>query len=203
MLKVGLTGGIGSGKSTVGKIFIALGIPMYDADMNAKMIMNTNHEVKNKIIEKFGPEAYTDNQLNRTYISNLVFNDKAKLDELNKLVHPATINDANNWFLQQVTPYSLKEAALIFESGGNKHLDYIIGVFAPEKIRIDRVIKRDSISAEQVKERINKQMNEEEKMKLCDFIIDNSGQKSLISQVLSLHNTLLGLAADKLNTPIK
>lgn len=194
MLKVGITGGIGSGKSTVAKIFASLGIPVYDADRAAKRLVLTDLDIRKKIIENFGPESYLNGQYNRTYISHIVFNNKQKLGLLNEIIHPATIRDANKWFLRQDAPYALKEAALIFESDSKKHLDYVIGVYAPQSLRILRTVERDGITEEQVKTRIAKQMDEEEKMRLCDFVIDNSGAISVISQALEVHVQLSGIA---------
>lgn len=194
MLKVGITGGIGSGKSTVAKIFSSLGIPVYDADRAAKRLVLTDLDIRKKIIENFGSESYVNGQYNRRYISQIVFNNKQKLDLLNQIIHPATIRDANRWFSTQDAPYALKEAALIFESNSQKHLDYVIGVYAPEEIRIQRTIEREGISADEVKARINKQMDENEKMNLCDFVIDNSGSVSVITQTLEVHVNLSGIS---------
>jgi len=202
MLKVGITGGIGSGKSTVAKIFASLGIPVYDADRAAKRLVLTDETMRKKIIEHFGEASYVNGQYNKQHISTIVFSDKEKLALLNSIIHPATINDANNWFLNQNAPYALKEAALIFESDSQKHLDYIIGVFAPEHIRIQRTIDREGISADAVKARIEKQMNEDEKMSLCNYIVDNSGKESVISQVLEIHVNLCGISLNKNRTHI-
>lgn len=195
MLKVGLTGGIGSGKSTIAKIFATLGIPIYDADKAAKALMNNNPDIKESIIKIFGPEAYIDNNLNRTFLASVVFNDNEALLKLNSLVHPFTINDANEWFKKQQTKYAIKEAALIFESNSHQYLDYTIGVTAPQKIRIKRTVERDNITANKVIKRMNKQMDEEEKIKKCNFVIDNSGKNSVLSQVLALHIQLNALAS--------
>ena len=156
--------------------------------------MNTDKELKRSIIQHFGEESYVNDQLNRSYIASLVFNNKEKLDLLNSLTHPATIEHANKWMQQQHSPYIIKEAALIFESGSNKHLDYVIGVSAPEEIRIRRVMERDGVSEEQVRSRMARQMNEEEKIALCDFVVVNDEREFLITQVLSLHVELVKLA---------
>ena len=185
MIKVGITGGIGSGKSTVAKIFSSLGIPVFDADKVAKEIL-LRDTIKKEIIKNFGTESYQNEMLNRAHIAAIVFNDKEKLALLNSITHPATIKEAHEWFAKQSAPYAIKEAALIFESGSQKNLDYVIGVFADEKTRTQRVMMRDNITEAQVKERISKQMNEEEKMKLCDFIIMNDESKSIIQQVWEL-----------------
>ena len=197
MLKIGLTGGIGSGKSTVAKVFEVLGIPVYYADEEAKRLMNEDEVLKEKIQELFGAESYTNGLLNRKYIADIVFHDPKKLEQLNALVHPLTINDANNWLQQQTTPYAIKEAALIFETGIHEYLDYVIGVYAPAPLRIQRVIERDNISLEAVMARMSKQMDEEEKMRLCNFVINNDEQQLLIPQVLALHEKLMA-APDKI-----
>lgn len=191
MLKVGLTGGIGSGKSTVAKIFEVLSIPVYYADDAAKKIMNTNEELKALLIKNFGEQTYQNGLLNRSYLASVVFADKEKLELLNSLTHPATIRDADKWIEKQTSPYIIKEAALLFESGSNKHLDHVIGVFAPQEIRIKRTMIRDNITREEVLLRMSRQMDEESKMKLCDSIITNDEQTLLIPQVLQLHDKFL------------
>lgn len=190
MLKVGLTGGIGSGKSTVAKIFEVLGIPVYYADEAAKQIMNTDEELKKELIKHFGPQAYKDGLLDRAYVASIVFSDKQKLELLNSLTHPATIRDAERWMSRQSSPYAIKEAALLFESGSNQYLDHIIGVYAPQPLRIKRVMSRDHVTEEEVLKRLSKQMDEDEKMKLCDSVIVNDEQQLLIPQVLEIHETL-------------
>src|SRR5690606_14143131 len=144
MFRVGRTGGIGSGKSTVAKVFQTLDIPVYCADEATKELMNKDDALKEKIISLFGTEVYQNNELNRPYISSIVFNNPAKLELLNSLTHPATIADAKKWMQQQNSPYAIKEAALIFESGSQQYLDYVIGVYAPVSLRIQRVMKRDN-----------------------------------------------------------
>lgn len=193
MLRVGITGGIGSGKSTVTKIFSVLGIPVYDADAAAKRLMNENNELKEKIESYFGEESYVDGKLNRNHLSSLVFNDPEKLALLNSIVHPVTIQDAADWMQQQSAPYAVKEAAIIFESGSQEHLDKVIGVFAPETLRIQRVMQRDKVSKEEVVNRMKRQMDEETKMGLCDYVIINDEQQLLIPQVVKIHETLLAL----------
>jgi dephospho-CoA kinase len=199
MLRIGLTGGIGSGKSTVAKIFEVLGIPVYYADDAAKNIMNEDEELKQEIIKHFGTPSYINNKLDRKYISEKVFNNKEDLSLLNSLVHPATIRDAENWMKHQTTVYSIKEAALIFESGAEKLLDYTIGVSSPENLRIERTMKRDNISEEEVKDRIKNQMSEEKKMSLCNFVVTNDEQQPLLPQVIALHKQLLHLAENNVD----
>lgn len=194
ILRIGLTGGIGCGKSTVAKVFEVLGIPVYYADEAAKRLMNEDELLKQQIAQLFGPQAYKNGQLNRQYIAALVFNNKEKLDALNALVHPATIRDGERWMQQQSTPYAIKEAALIFESGTQEYLDYVIGVSAPKALRLQRAMQRDGATREQVIARMQKQINEEIKMRLCDFIIYNDEVQAVIPQVLALHEQISQLA---------
>ncbi|UAY50756.1 dephospho-CoA kinase [Ferruginibacter albus] len=190
MLRVGITGGIGSGKSTVAKVFETLGVPVYYADDAAKRLMNENNELKEELQKQFGKETYLNGTLNRPYLSSLVFNAPEKLTLLNSIVHPATIIDAENWMSRQSAAYVIKEAALIFESGSQEQLDKVIGVYAPVPLRILRAMKRDSISREDVLARMDKQISEIIKMRLCDHVITNDEQKMLIPQVLELHEKL-------------
>jgi dephospho-CoA kinase len=194
MLRVGLTGGIGSGKSVVARIFETLGIPVYYADDAARRIQNDDPDVKQKILDAFGPDAYTGEGLNRPFISSVVFNDKSKLEQLNAIVHPATLRDAAQWLNSQTTPYAIKEAALIFESGAHRDLDFVIGVTAPLPLRIKRVIQRDGITEEDVHKRMEKQIKDIIKMRLCDAVIQNDEKQLLIPQVLALHDQLKELA---------
>jgi len=195
MLKVGITGGIGSGKTTVTRIFSLLGVPIYDADSAAKRLMNEDAALKASIAATFGPLAYTHGSLDRAWLASQVFNDPSKLAQLNAMVHPATIVDAKAWMDQQSAPYIIKEAALLFESGSHKGLDKVIGVSAPESLRIQRVIEREHTHETEVRKRIDKQMPEAEKMGRCDFILYNDGKEMLIPQVNALHEKLLALAA--------
>ena len=194
VLSVGLTGGIGSGKTTVAGIFEVLGIPVYYADEAAKRIMNENPELKAAIICHFGEGSYKDGKLDRAYLSSQVFGNKEKLKLLDSFVHPETIRDGNEWMLKQTAPYAVKEAALIFESGVDQYLDYIVGVYAPKSLRIRRTMERDHIGEEEVMNRMKSQMNEEEKMKLCDFVIHNDEQQAVLPQVIAIHRQLLELA---------
>ena len=196
VLKIGLTGGIGSGKSTVAKIFSTIGIPVFYADVAARNVMHEDAVLKQKIKQTFGDAAYENDKLNRKYIADIAFNNPFKLEQLNAIVHPATIAAAQQWMLQQTTPYAIKEAALFFESGSAEGLDYIIGVYAPQHLRIQRVMQRDNVTREDVFTRMSKQINEEMKMRLCDFVIINDEQTLVIPQVLKLHEKFLKLAKE-------
>lgn len=187
MLKIGLTGGIGSGKSSVAGIFNVLGIPVFDADTQARLVMENDEQLAFSIRSVFGEETYVDGKLDRPFLANLVFDNPYKLEQLNALVHPATITAANNWIQQQKAAYIIKEAALLFEAGTAANLDYIIGVYAPKHLRIKRVMERDNVTREQVLARMSRQINEDIKMKLCDFVLVNDEQELLIPQVLRLH----------------
>ncbi|MEI3798445.1 MULTISPECIES: dephospho-CoA kinase [Chitinophaga] len=198
MLKIGITGGIGSGKSTVSRIFELLGVPVYYADDRAKDIMVRDPELATQVKHHFGEEIYNaDGTLNRKLLGNIVFNDKDKLALLNSLVHPATIRDSDNWAQQQTTPYVLKEAALLFETESFHHLDKVIAVFAPQPLRIHRVMKRDNVTRNEVLARMYKQIDETIKMRLSDYVIHNDEQHMVIPQVLALHKKFLELATAK------
>ncbi len=194
MLKIGLTGGIGSGKSTVAAIFEVLGIPVYYSDEASKRLMIENEELKSSIVNHFGAETYIDGLLNRKFLADQVFNNNEKIALLNSLVHPVTIRDAAEWIEMQKAPYVIKEAALIFESGSDKYLDYVIGVDAPQALRIQRTMDRDGISAQEVKARMSKQVDESEKIQLCNFVIVNNENQMVIPQVLALHEKFLKMA---------
>jgi dephospho-CoA kinase len=190
MLKIGLTGGIGSGKSTVAKVFEVLGIPVYYSDDAARRVMNEDEGLRAQIISAFGNAAYTTGGLDRVYVAGLVFNNPEKLARLNAIVHPATIADSENWMRQQTTPYAIKEAALIFESGAQRNLDYVIGVYAPHALRVLRAMKRDHATKEKIASVKDRQIDEAIKMKLCDFVIINDEQQAVIPQVMQLHEKL-------------
>jgi len=191
MLIIGLTGGIGSGKSTVAKVFAQLGIPILNADLLAKSIMNTDETIRNEIIKAFGENAYENNQLNSAYIANIVFKDPFQLAVLNAIVHPATIRESMFWAAKQSTPYVIKEAALFFESGSAEGLDGIIGVTAPNALRIKRVMERDGITRESVLQRMDQQIDQTLKMKLCDWVINNNEQVLLIPQIMQINEVIM------------
>ncbi|HEY0730908.1 MAG TPA: dephospho-CoA kinase [Chitinophagaceae bacterium] len=198
MLRIGLTGGIGSGKSTIARMFEVLGVPVYYADKASKRLYNTDKELMAALKQHFGEDIYTDGEINKTRLAEIVFNDEKKLALLNSLVHPPTIRDAEMWMSNQNSPYVIKEAALLFESGSVASLDYVIGVRAPVALRIKRVMDRDGVTRDEVMRRINRQIDEEIKMRLCDFIIQNNEQQLVIPQVLALHQKLAALSAEVL-----
>lgn len=191
MLKIGLTGGIGSGKSTVASIFEILGVPVYYADVRAKKLMEQNDDIIHFIKKTFGEDSYINGNLNKTHLSAQLFVDSKKREQLNSFVHPLTIADAENWMNSQSSIYCIKEAALIFESKAEKNLDLVIGVFSPLELRLERIINRDHISYTEALTKINSQMNEDEKMRKCDFVIHNNEEELLTQQVLELHKQFL------------
>ncbi len=192
MLKIGVTGGIGSGKTTVCKIFEVLDIPVYYADPRAKLLMIEDYKLVKEIKKLLGDKSYNkDKSLNRKYIANIIFNDKNKLNALNALVHPAVKDDFDKWCDSQNSPYVLKEAALLFENGSYKSLDKTILVSAPLELRVLRVMKRDNHTRESILSRVRNQMPESEKEKLADIIIKNDNDISLISQIIEIHRQLV------------
>lgn len=188
---VGLTGGIGSGKTTVAKMFQKLGIPVYIADDEAKKLMETSKIIKKKISELLGEEAYSENLPNRKWIASKVFSDKNLLESLNAIIHPEVKKHFHSWVKKQDSPYVLYEAAILFEKDGYKDCDYSILVKAPQKIKIQRLKKRDNSSEEAIKARMNNQWSDEKKEKLADFVIENTDLESTKAQVTNLHERLL------------
>jgi len=187
MVKIGITGGIGSGKSTACKVFTFLGIPVFEADSVAKHLMNTDPEIRVQLINLFGKSAYLpDNTINRKYLSEIVFNNPSLLAKLNEIVHPEVHKSFNEWCQNQQAPYVLYEAAILFESGFYKTLDKTIAVVTNEEERIERVMKRDKINKEMVKQRINNQLSDEEKIKLADFVIGNNDNELMIPKIVEL-----------------
>jgi dephospho-CoA kinase len=194
MLKIGITGGIGSGKSTVCHVFEILGIPVFYADTVAKDIMVNDPILIAGVTAAFGKESYhSTGALNNKYIAGIVFNDSKALEKLNALVHPAVFRAFDQWMttIPSNIPYILKEAALLFESGSYQSCDLTILVTAPVQTKINRVIGRDRVTAEQVQARMDKQMSDEEKIKMAGFLIRNDDSQSVILQVLELHHKFL------------
>ena len=187
---IGLTGGIGSGKSRVVALFNTLGIPCYIADIEAKRLMNNQSEVKAAIVNLFGEQAYIDGGLNRNYLSQIVFANPEKLKELNAIVHPAVAQDFSAWMEQQKSPFVIKEVAILFETGGYKNVDKTILITAPETIRIKRVMLRDGVTAEDVKARMRHQWTDAQREPLADYVIDNIDWEETAEEVKKLYHTL-------------
>lgn len=187
MIKVGVTGGIGSGKSTVCKVFAALGIPVFEADPVAKELMNTDPDLGELLISLFGPSVYLPGHtIDRKYLAGIVFNNPSLLEQLNKLVHPVVRDAFNGWCEKQKAPYIIHEAAILFESGFYKMMDKTIAVVADESERIGRVTKRDRLTADQVLERIRNQWSDDQRMKMADFAIRNNDKDLIIPQILEI-----------------
>ena len=192
MFKVGLTGGIGSGKTAVSNIISDIGIPVYNSDNRAKWLMNNNKELQNNIIQLFGDKAYLNKQLNSSYISTIVFDNPTKLNQLNSLVHPCVAIDFKKWIVENNTAeIVVKEAAILIESDAHKQMDSIILVVADEKLRINRVSIRDGVQDTVIKKRIDAQMSDQTKMKYADHIINNDGSLfELKNKVISVIKTI-------------
>lgn len=188
---VGLTGGIGSGKTTVAKLFAELGVPTYIADMEAKALMNRSKIIKRKLITLFGEDAYINKDLNKPFISQAIFNNKNLLNEMNRIVHPKVASHFKKWAEKQKTEYVLKETAILFEHGGEKECDFTILVTAPETVRIQRVMERDNRTKDQVLAIIKNQLPEDVKIKKANFVIENTKIQSTKNQVLKVHNKLI------------
>lgn len=188
---VGLTGGIGSGKSTVAGFFRKLGIPVYNSDERAKKLMNTSKALKEKLIQLFGDLAFDKGQLNRDYISDKVFNDRAVLEKLNAIVHPAVRKHFIKWSKQQDAPYVIQETALLFENKGQDKYDKTILVTSPLALRFERLMARDQSTKAQIESRMKNQLNDAEKIKLADYLIENIDLKETALKVSELHQKIL------------
>ena len=188
---VGLTGGIGSGKTTIAKMFEALGVPVYYADDEAKNLMNTSIKIKNRLIDEFGNETYINGKLNRHYLANLVFNDKEKLFKINKIVHPEVDNHFNNWIIKQNSTYVIQENAIIFESDNQNNFDVIITVTAPKNEKIKRVITRDNSTKTKVLERMKNQLSDSFKIANSKYVIYNIDLEQSKLQVQEIHSKLV------------
>ncbi|MBO0329631.1 dephospho-CoA kinase [[Muricauda] lutisoli] len=195
MMIVGLTGGIGSGKSTVANMFKELGVPVYNSDLEAKVLMETSKEVKTAITDLLGEEAYTERGLNRSFIANKVFKDAELLEKLNGIVHPAVRKHFLDWVSHQDSPYVIQETALIFENGVQDKYDRTILVTAPVETRIERVVDRDKIERQAVVDRMNNQLDDEQKLDLADYSIENLELDKTKDKVKELHLKLLAVAS--------
>lgn len=190
-IKVGITGGIGSGKTLICRIFKNLGIPVYEADSRARYLMESDKELIENIIHHFGDKVYEKRTLNRPYLANLVFNNKEKLNTLNSLVHPAVSRDFATWTREKYkAKYVLHEAAILFESGTYKKMDKSILIDAPDHIRVERVTKRDGVTEEKVVERMNNQWPTAKIRPLADYIVVNNNKQLILPQVIKIHNHL-------------
>lgn len=190
MIVVGLTGGIGSGKTLVANMFAGLGIAVYDSDLEAKYLMNASEKLRHDIIELLGEQAYDNNGLDRAYVAKKVFNDKLLLEKLNAMVHPAVQEHFIEWVSQQQSPYVIQETALIFENQTQERYDYIVLVTAPEEVRLNRVIERDGQSKEMVMARIKNQLGDEHKIPKSDFVINNLVKDDTYESVFQIHKAI-------------
>lgn len=191
MIIVGLTGGIGSGKTTVAKQFLALGVPVYIADEEAKKLMLRSKIIKRKLIQLFGNNAYVDGALNKPFIANIIFNDNSYLEKMNAIVHPKVAKHFKKWAEKQTAPYAIKEVAILFENGSHKNCDYVITVTAPLDMRIKRLLKRDNTTKSKIKAIMKNQWNDTDKVKLSDFVIDNTSLDNMEQQVFKIHQQIL------------
>jgi len=188
---VGITGGIGSGKTTVSAMFSDLGIPVYIADVEAKKLTNSSKIIKNKLIKLLGEESYLEGKINKKYVADLIFNDKELLDRVNSIIHPKVAEHFKRWCKKQKSAYVIKEAAILFENEGYKNCDFTILITAPIQVRIDRVLKRDAITKKEIEERIKNQWSDNKKKELADFTIENIDLKTTREKVKKIHLFLL------------
>lgn len=191
MTIVGLTGGIGSGKTTVAKQFMALGIPVYIADEEAKKLMRKSKIIKRKLIQLFGDKAYVNDALNKPFIADIIFNDSSYLEKMNAIIHPRVAKHFKKWTLKQTGPYVIKEVAILFENGGYKHCDYVITVTAPMELRIERLLKRDKTTKRKINAIMKNQWSDEDKVKLSDFVINNTSLENTKIQTIKVHKQIL------------
>jgi len=196
MKKIGITGGIGSGKTTICKFFELLNIPIYYADETSKYLLNNNLELKHKLIENFGNNLYDVNGLlNRSFFAKIIFSDKKLLEKANSIIHPIVRNDYKKWCeTYKHFDYTIEESAILFESEINKDMDFVITVYTPINERIARVSKRDNLNKEQIMDRIKNQLPDEYKIKNSDFVIDNSNNVFIIPQIIEIDKKIITFA---------
>jgi len=194
MIKVGLTGGIGSGKTTVANFFIELGVPVYFADIEAKKLMKSSAIIKKKLVAEFGEESYESDELNRKFLASVIFNDKSKLKSINNIVHPVVARHFDQWMKKQKANYIIQENAILFENKTASKFDYTITVIAPLEEKMKRILKRDSVSKEDVISRMNNQWDDAKKISLSDFVIENQEIDKTKKQVLELHKKILKMS---------
>ena len=195
MTIVGLTGGIGSGKTTVAKAFVDLGIPVYIADEEAKKLMNQSKVIKRKLIDLFGHQAYKNNKLNKPFIAGIIFNDKSYLSQMNEIVHPRVASHFKKWVLKQNAAYVIKEVAILFENSGYMSCDLVITVTAPKAVRIERLLSRDNTTVEHIVAIMENQWEDSDRVKLSDFVIQNTDLEDTKQQVLEIHHEILNKIA--------
>jgi dephospho-CoA kinase len=191
MKKIGITGGIGSGKTYVASVFQSLGIPIFNADIQAKKIMTSSRKLIKLLKKEFGNDIYKDSDLNKEKLASIVFSDSDKLQKLNSLVHPIVKEELNSWCLKQTSTYIIKESAILFESNSHIGLDAVICVSAPLDLRMKRLLNRDDYSEKEIKKRIENQISQEEKEKLSDYIIVNDEKELLLPKIIKIHKELL------------
>jgi len=191
MIKVGVTGGIGSGKSLICKVFEKIGTPVFYADAEAKRILNEDLWVKRRISEKFGSGIYDENGINKANLAHIVFNDNEALDTINNIIHPLVRQKFEHWLNQQHAHYAIEEAAILVETGAHLALDYTILVYAPKELRIARAMERDNKSRKEIETRMDHQMADEDKFKKVNSVIYNDNSRMVIPQVLDIHEQLM------------
>ena len=192
MMIVGLTGGIGSGKTTVAKFFEDYGVPVYIADEEAKKLMGRSKVIKRKLVLLFGEKAYVNNVLNKPFIANIIFNDKSYLQKMNAIIHPRVARHFEKWVKKQNTPYVIKEVAILFENGGHKKCDAVITVTAPKEIRVKRLLNRDNTTLEKIEAIMKNQWTDEQKLELSDYSIENITLENTKKQVSKIHAQIIG-----------
>ncbi|MAX69299.1 MAG: dephospho-CoA kinase [Flavobacteriales bacterium] len=191
MKKIGITGGIGSGKTYIASVFQSFRIPIFNADIQAKKVMTSSRKLIKVVKEEFGNDIYKDSDLNKEKLASIVFSNSDKLQKLNSLVHPIVKEEFNNWYMKQTSPYVIKEAAILFESNSHIELDAVICVSAPLDLRIKRLLNRDDYSENEIKKRIDNQISQEKKEKLSDYIIVNDEKELLLPTIIKIHKELL------------
>lgn len=190
MLSVGLTGGIGSGKSTVCAVLRVLGVPVFDADASGKHLLANDPDLRRSVVGRFGEAAYPGGRLDRAFLARTVFADAEALAALNALVHPAVRSAYKAWATEQQAAYTVMESALLADTGGHRAFDRIIVVTAPEPLRVARVVKRDGVGEEQVRARVRNQVGEEERLRIADFVVHNDDARLVIPQIIAIHRSL-------------
>ncbi|WP_111306793.1 dephospho-CoA kinase [Confluentibacter sediminis] len=191
MIVVGLTGGIGSGKTTVAKAFHMLGVPIYISDEEAKKLMHTSKIIRKQLLGLFGENAYVNNELNRPFIADIIFKNETYLQKMNAIVHPKVATHFKKWVSKQHTEYVIKEAAILFENNGYKQCDFVITVTAPKDVKIERLLTRNPTTREKIETVMNNQWPDEDKVKLSDFVIENIDLEDTKEQVLKIHHEIL------------